>query len=473
MQFLVNVGLSYLTLSRKGPSLSGGEAQRIRLASQIGSELTGVLYILDEPSIGLHQRDNQKLLSTLQHLRDIGNSLIVVEHDQETIEAADWIVDFGPGAGVEGGEVVVEGPLQKILSHPDSLTAQYLTGKRSISQQPSPRPIAGKPELQILGATENNLKNLDVRIPLSSFVAITGVSGAGKSTLINQILYPALAKYLHAADVTVGKHQKILGLEHIDKVINIDQKPIGRTPRSNPATYTKAFDLIRDFFALLPESQLRGYSKGRFSFNVKGGRCEACQGDGVLKVEMHFLADVFVPCEACKGSRFNAATCEVLYKGKSIADVLALSVQEARALFHNHPKITVILDTLLEVGLGYIKLGQSAITLSGGEAQRIKLARELAKRETGRTLYILDEPTTGLHFHDIAQLLVVLQKLVSAGNSVLVIEHNLDVIKCADWIIDIGPEGGQEGGHLIATGDPGHIAKVKESYTGQFLAKVL
>ncbi len=471
LSFLVNVGLSYLTLDRKGPTLSGGEAQRIRLASQIGSELTGVLYILDEPSIGLHQRDNEKLLQTLKHLRDLGNSLIVVEHDQETIEAADWIVDFGPGAGVEGGEVVVAGSYQDVCQEPRSLTGQYLSGKKKIPMPAARRPLDPKAEIVIEGASANNLRNVDAHIPLRVLTAVTGVSGAGKSTLINHILYPAIARKLHDADVEVGRHKRIRGLEHIDKIINIDQKPIGRTPRSNPATYTKVFDLIRDFYALLPESQLRGYTKGRFSFNVKGGRCEPCQGDGFIKVEMHFLADVFVPCEACKGLRFNETTCEILYKGLSIADVLGLSVREARAIFANHPKVVTILDTLMDVGLSYIKLGQAATTLSGGEAQRIKLARELAKRETGRTLYILDEPTTGLHFHDIAQLLEVLQRLVDAGNTVLVIEHNLDVIKSADWVIDVGPEGGKEGGLIVATGRPEDVARVKASHTGRFLAE--
>ena len=473
LTFLLNVGLGYLTLDRKGPTLSGGEAQRIRLASQIGSELTGVLYILDEPSIGLHQRDNQKLLKTLQHLRDIGNSLIVVEHDEETIEAADWIVDFGPGAGVEGGSLVASGPLPAILNAEASLTGQYLSGKRSIPIPATRRTWEPQKTLQIKGAKANNLKDIDVTLPLGVLTAITGVSGAGKSSLINHILYPALARKLHDADVEVGEHKAILGLDHIDKVINIDQKPIGRTPRSNPATYTKLFDLIRDFFALLPESQMRGYSKGRFSFNVKGGRCEACQGDGSIRVEMHFLADVYVPCETCKGSRFNESTCQVLYKGHSIADVLKLSVREARELFAHHPRIVTILNTLMDVGLSYIHLGQSASTLSGGEAQRIKLARELAKRETGRTLYILDEPTTGLHFHDIAQLLVVLQRLVSSGNSVLVIEHNLDVIKSADWVIDMGPEGGHAGGYVLAVGTPEEVAKRKDSPTGVHLKKVL
>ncbi|RZA25627.1 MAG: excinuclease ABC subunit UvrA [Proteobacteria bacterium] len=473
LNFLVNVGLNYLTLDRRGPTLSGGEAQRIRLASQIGSELTGVLYILDEPSIGLHQRDNQKLLSTLEHLRNLGNSLIVVEHDQETIEAADWVVDFGPGAGIQGGEIVASGTYADLLANKNSLTGQYLSGRKQIMMPATRRKIDPKLMITIEGATANNLRDVTVNFPLKVFTAVTGVSGAGKSTLINQILYPAIAKKLHDADVEIGAHKKITGLNHIDKIINIDQKPIGRTPRSNPATYTKVFDLIRDFYALLPESQSRGYTKGRFSFNVKGGRCEPCQGDGFIKVEMHFLADVFVPCEACHGSRFNAITCEILYKGKSIADVLNLSIQEAREVFTNHTKIVTILDTLIEVGLSYIKLGQAATTLSGGEAQRIKLARELAKRDTGKTLYILDEPTTGLHFHDIAQLLGVLQKLVDAGNSVLVIEHNLDVIKCADWVIDIGPEGGKAGGQLVAEGTPEQVAKNAASVTGLFLKDAL
>ena len=474
LDFLVNVGLSYLSLNRHGPTLSGGEAQRIRLASQIGCELTGVLYILDEPSIGLHQRDNRKLLETLCRLRDLGNSLIVVEHDQETIEAADYLIDFGPGAGVEGGKVCAHGSLAQVKKSRQSLTGKYLSGKLAI-EVPQERRVVNKetPKIKIIGASENNLQNLDVEFPLGVLTAITGVSGAGKSTLINQILYPAIAKKLHNSEAIVGKHKTIEGVSQVDKVINIDQKPIGRTPRSNPATYTKVFDLIRDFYAMLPESKLRGYKKGRFSFNVKGGRCENCQGDGSIKVEMHFLADVFVPCEVCHGKRFNEATCEILYKGKSIADVLDLSVAEAREHFANHKKICEVLDTLMEVGLTYIKLGQSATTLSGGEAQRVKLARELSKRDTGRTLYILDEPTTGLHFHDIAQLLKVLQKLADNGNSILVIEHNLDVIKCADWVIDIGPEGGQKGGKLIGQGSPEKLAKLKKSATGQFLKECL
>ncbi len=473
--FLVNVGLSYLSLDRKGPTLSGGESQRIRLASQIGSELTGVLYILDEPSIGLHQKDNLKLLNSLFHLRNIGNSLIVVEHDQETIESADWILDIGPGAGRLGGEIVAEGTPEEIRENKNSLTGQFLSGKESIGMPKKRRSAksVGNHWITIKRASANNLRNVDVKIPLGMFVAVTGVSGAGKSTLINQILYPALSKKLHNSDLEVGKHEKIIGLSHLDKVINIDQKAIGRTPRSNPATYTKVFDLIRDLFSVLPEAKTRGYKKGRFSFNVKGGRCEQCKGDGYIKVEMHFLADVFVPCETCRGKRFNDSTLEIKYKGHSIDDILNLSVRDALEVFSNQPKIKTILKTLNDVGLTYIKLGQPATTLSGGEAQRIKLARELAKRDTGRTLYILDEPTTGLHFADVRALLRVLQKLVDAGNSVLVIEHNLDVIKCADWIIDMGPEGGKEGGMVIAEGKPEAIIKAESSYTGQFLQKSL
>ncbi len=473
--FLINVGLNYLTLSRKGPTLSGGEAQRIRLASQVGSELTGVLYILDEPSIGLHQRDNIKLLETLCHLRDIGNSLIVIEHDRETMVSADWIVDMGPGAGLLGGQVVSQGTYGQICRDKRSPTGRYLSGKAAIEipkKRCTPR-RAGNRWVTVKKAAENNLARINVRIPLGLLVAVTGVSGAGKSTLINQILYPVLARRLHNTPIEVGRHAGITGLSHLDKVINIDQKAIGRTPRSNPATYTKVFDHIRNLFALLPESNMRGYTKGRFSFNVKGGRCEACRGDGYIKVEMHFLADVFVPCEACKGKRFNAATLEVTFKGHSIAEVLDLSVRQARALFANQRRIRTILDTLMDVGLGYIKLGQSATTLSGGEAQRIKLARELSKADTGSTLYILDEPTTGLHFQDIEMLLAVLQRLKKAGNSVIVIEHNLDVIKTADWIIDMGPEGGHGGGRIVAQGPPEKIAKNQASHTGRYLADIL
>ncbi|MDL2321441.1 excinuclease ABC subunit UvrA [Desulfosarcina sp. OttesenSCG-928-B08] len=471
LNFLINVGLSYLTLSRKGPSLSGGESQRIRLASQVGSELTGVLYILDEPSIGLHQRDNIKLLNTLCHLRDIGNTLIVVEHDPETMMASDWIVDFGPGAGHLGGEVVAQGTPKQIMGQKNSLTGQYLGGKKKIAV-PSQRRSSDR-RLSLVEATENNLDRLTVAFPLGVLVAVTGVSGAGKSTLINQILYPALANRLNGAAMEVGRHKAINGISALDKVINIDQKAIGRTPRSNPATYTKVFDLIRDLFAQLPESALRGYEKGRYSFNVKGGRCEDCCGDGFIKVEMHFLADVYVPCETCHGRRFNDATLEIKYKNHSIADVLDLSVMQARDLFENLPAIRRILDTLMDVGLSYIKLGQSATTLSGGEAQRIKLARELAKRATGRTFYILDEPTTGLHFEDVSMLLSVLHRLVDSGNTVVVIEHNLDVVKTADWIIDLGPEGGSAGGRVVAEGTPEAVAKVEGSYTGQFLKDVV
>jgi excinuclease ABC subunit A len=473
--FLVNVGLDYLSLDRSGPTLSGGESQRIRLASQVGSELTGVLYILDEPSIGLHQRDNIKLLQTLHHLRDIGNTLIVVEHDQETMEESDWIVDIGPGAGHLGGQIVAQGTPDQIKKNPASITGKFLTGQERIEiplkrKSPDNR---GNKWVTIVNARENNLKNITARIPLGLLVAVTGVSGAGKSTLINQILYPALAVSLNGSQMTVGRHGKIKGLAHLNKVINIDQKPIGRTPRSNPATYTKVFDPIRDFFAMLPESKARGYKKGRYSFNVKGGRCEACKGDGHIKVEMHFLADVFVPCEVCHGKRFNRATLEITYKDHSISDILDLSVMQARELFASHPKISHILNTLMDVGLSYIKLGQAATTLSGGEAQRIKLARELAKRDTGDTLYILDEPTTGLHFQDVRLLLKVLSRLTKAGNTVIIIEHNMDVIKTADWIIDLGPEGGSSGGEIIAQGPPEAIAKSSQSYTGHYLKKIL
>lgn len=475
IEFLVNVGLDYLSLDRKGPTLSGGEAQRIRLASQIGSELTGVLYILDEPSIGLHQRDNRKLLDTLFHLRDIGNTLIVVEHDEETIASADWVLDIGPGAGHLGGQIVSAGTPAHIMKDPHSLTGKYLSGKESIAIPPSRRPSSKDQSewISVLGANENNLRNLDVHFPVGLLTSITGVSGAGKSTLINQILFPALTKKLHDTDIEVGTHKEIKGLDQLNKVINIDQKPIGRTPRSNPATYTKLFDHVRDFFALLPESRTRGYEKGRFSFNVKGGRCENCQGDGYLTVEMHFLADVLVPCETCKGRRFNDSTLQIKYKDFSIADILDMSVAQAQELFVNHPKIKKIMDTLMDVGLSYVKLGQPATTLSGGEAQRIKLARELARNDTGSTLYILDEPTTGLHFEDIRKLLSVLNRLVDAGNTVIVIEHNLDVIKTSDWVIDLGPEGGMRGGKIIAEGTPEQVAKIKSSYTGQFLAGIL
>jgi excinuclease ABC subunit A len=470
--FLVNVGLGYLTLDRAAATLSGGESQRIRLASQIGSELTGVIYILDEPSIGLHQRDNGKLLTTLKALRDVGNSVIVVEHDEETMLEADHLIDFGPGAGELGGEVVAEGTPQAVMKNPKSLTGAYLSGKRKIPLPRERRPGNGK-ALEIRGASEHNLKNLDVRFPLGTFLAVSGVSGAGKSTLINGILYPALSRALHDARSPVGAHGSIVGIDHVDKVIGIDQRPIGRTPRSNPATYTKVFDSIRELYASTSEARAFGYDAGRFSFNVKGGRCEACSGDGVRQVEMHFLPDVYVVCEECQGRRFNEATLRVLYKGKSIADTLDMSVREGLEQFSVHTNISRGLQTLADVGLGYVKIGQPSPTLSGGEAQRIKLARELSRVGTGRTLYILDEPTTGLHFADVEKLLEVLSRLVDAGNTVLVIEHNLDVIAHADWVIDLGPEGGGAGGQLIAEGTPEAVARVKKSHTGQYLARVL
>jgi excinuclease ABC subunit A len=471
LRFLRDVGLGYLTLDRPAPSLSGGEGQRIRLASQIGSELTGVIYVLDEPSIGLHQRDNRKLLAALKHLRDIGNTVVVVEHDREAMEEADWIVDFGPGAGRHGGQIVAAGTPAQVRASKESLTGRYLTGELEIPLPASRRPASGR-QITVVGARENNLKDVTVSFPLGLFVTVTGVSGAGKSTLVNQILYPAAARALYKSDVPVGAHDKLLGLDQIDKVIDIDQSPIGRTPRSNPATYTKLFDCIRDFFALLPEARMHGYTPGRFSFNVKGGRCEACEGDGVKRVEMHFLPDVYVPCEVCRGKRFNEATLQVKYNGLSIADVLDLTVDEALQLFKNHPQIRRALETLADVGLGYIALGQSSPTLSGGEAQRVKLSRELSKRSTGRTLYILDEPTTGLHFDDIRKLLGVLDRLVEGGNTV-VVEHNLDVIKTADHVIDIGPEGGDAGGGIVATGTPEEVAAVTGSYTGRFLADLV
>jgi excinuclease ABC subunit A len=470
--FLVDVGLNYLTLGRAAGTLSGGEAQRIRLATQIGSSLVGVLYILDEPSIGLHQRDNERLITTLKHLRDIGNTLIVVEHDEETMLEADHIIDIGPGAGAYGGEVVAQGSLEDIKACPTSITGQYLSGKKKI-KVPEERRLGNGHFIEILGAKENNLKDVSVKIPLGVFNCITGVSGSGKSTLINEILYKTLASELNRAKVKPGKHDKILGLEYLEKVIDIDQSPIGRTPRSNPATYTGVFDDIRTTFSTTSESKTRGYKPGRFSFNVKGGRCAACSGDGIIKIEMHFLPDVYVPCEVCKGKRYNRETLEVLYKGKSIADVLDMTVDEAVDFFENIPKIHRKLSTLQEVGLGYVKLGQSATTLSGGEAQRVKLATELAKRSTGTTFYILDEPTTGLHTADIHKLLYVLQRLADAGNTILVIEHNLDVIKTADYIIDLGPEGGSGGGTILATGTPEEVANVPESHTGRFLKHVL
>ncbi len=470
--FLRNVGLSYLALDRTASTLSGGESQRIRLASQIGSELTGVIYILDEPSIGLHQRDNGKLLSTLKRLRDIGNSVIVVEHDEETMREADWLVDFGPGAGELGGRVVSQGTVREVTRDPNSLTGAYLSGREAIPV-PEARRKPGAAKLVIEGAAENNLKDLDVELPLGLFVAVTGVSGAGKSTLVNDILYPALARRLYDSREPPGKHRAIRGLEHLDKVIDIDQRPIGRTPRSNPATYTKLFDHIRELFANTPEARAFGYTASRFSFNVKGGRCEECQGGGVKMVEMHFLPDVYVTCEACGGKRFNDATLRVRFKGKTIAEVLDMSVREALEHFALHKEIHRVLTTLSDVGLSYIKLGQSSTTLSGGEAQRIKLSRELARVATGRTVYLLDEPTTGLHFDDIKKLLTVLNRLVDAGNTVIVIEHNLDVIKSADWIVDLGPEGGNGGGRIVACGTPEQVAQVEESATGGYLARAL
>lgn len=470
--FLKNVGLGYLTLSRKAGTLSGGEAQRIRLATQIGSALTGVLYVLDEPSIGLHQRDNDKLIGTLRTLTDIGNTLIVVEHDEDTMRAADYIVDIGPAAGIHGGEIVAKGNVDEIMANPDSITGKYLSGEITI---PMPDTIReGNGELvEIKGARENNLKNINVKFPLGKFTCVTGVSGSGKSTLVNEILYKGLAHKINKSRVRPGEHKDITGIENIDKIINIDQSPIGRTPRSNPATYTGVFDMIRDLFASTNEAKARGYKKGRFSFNVKGGRCEACKGDGILKIEMFFLPDVYVPCEVCKGERYNRETLQVKYKDKSISDVLDMNVEEALEFFENIPSVKRKLETLMDVGLSYIKLGQPSTQLSGGEAQRIKLATELSKRPTGKTMYILDEPTTGLHSEDVRKLIEVLQRLADTGNTIVVIEHNLDVIKTADHIIDLGPEGGSQGGTIVATGTPQEIAKVKESYTGQYLSKMI
>lgn len=470
--FLVNVGLDYLTMSRAAGTLSGGEAQRIRLATQIGSSLMGVLYILDEPSIGLHQRDNDRLISTLAHMRDIGNTLIVVEHDEDTMMAADYIIDIGPGAGIHGGEVISQGTPEEVMNDPKSLTGQYLSGKKFIAVPAERRKPNGR-WLEVKGAKENNLKNINVKFPIGVFTAVTGVSGSGKSTLVNEILYKTLARDLNRARVRPGEYREIKGLEHVDKVVDIDQSPIGRTPRSNPATYTGVFDDIRDLYAQTNEAKIRGYKKGRFSFNIKGGRCEACRGDGIIKIEMHFLPDVYVPCEICKGKRYNRETLEVKYKNKSIADVLEMTVEDATEFFQNIPKIHRKLQTLMDVGLGYINLGQPATTLSGGEAQRVKLASELYRRSTGRTIYILDEPTTGLHVDDIDRLLKVLHRLVDSGETVLVIEHNLDVIKTADYLIDLGPEGGDGGGTVIATGAPEDIVKVEESYTGRYLGPVL
>lgn len=474
LKFLVNVGLNYLNLARSAETLSGGEAQRIRLASQIGSGLVGVMYILDEPSIGLHQRDNQRLLDTLTHLRNLGNTVIVVEHDEEAMRAADYIVDIGPGAGVHGGRIIAQGPPTAIIDNKASLTGQYLSGKQFIAVPQKRVQNTCRKMIRLKGARSNNLKNIDVDIPLGLMTCVTGVSGSGKSTLINDTLYPAVAQHLNGSTQRrIGSYQSIAGLEHLDKVVDIDQSPIGRTPRSNPATYTGLFTPIRELFAGTQEARARGYQPGRFSFNVKGGRCEACEGDGVIKVEMHFLSDIYVICDVCQGKRYNRETLEIHYKGKNIHDILHMTVEEAREFFDPVPVIAKKLQTLIDVGLSYITLGQSATTLSGGEAQRIKLSRELSKRDTGRTLYILDEPTTGLHFHDVLQLLKVLQKLRDDGNTVIIIEHNLDVIKVADWVIDLGPEGGDEGGTVLAVGTPETIAKNKKSYTGHFLKNVL
>ena len=472
LQFLIDVGLDYLTLSRSAATLSGGESQRIRLATQIGSGLTGVMYILDEPSIGLHQRDNDKLIATLKKLRDLGNSVIVVEHDTDTMYAADQVIDIGPYAGVHGGNVMAQGTAEEIAKVPDSITGQYLSGRKQITVPKKRRKSNGK-SIEIVGATEHNLKNVSVKFPLGQFVCITGVSGSGKSTLVNEVLYKNINKQLNKSNEKAGKCKSIKGLHNIDKIINIDQSPIGRTPRSNPATYTGVFDIIREIFATTNEAKMRGYDKGRFSFNVQGGRCEACSGDGIIKIEMNFLSDVYVPCEVCKGKRYNKETLEVKYKGKNIADVLDMTVEEALTFFENIPRIKQKIQTLYDVGLGYIKLGQPSTTLSGGEAQRIKLATELSKRSTGKTLYILDEPTTGLHIDDVHRLVDILQRLVDGGNSVLVIEHNLDLIKTCDYIIDLGPEGGDKGGEIIAVGTPEKICQNERSYTGQFLKKYL
>ena len=471
--FLIDVGLEYLTLSRTAGTLSGGESQRIRLATQIGSGLVGVVYILDEPSIGLHQRDNDKLLATLKHLRDIGNSLIVVEHDEDTMRAADFVVDIGPGAGRGGGEIVAAGSVEEIMAVERSVTGAYLSGRKKIEVPKERRPFVQDHKLVIRGAAENNLKNINVEIPLGVFTCVTGVSGSGKSSLINEILYKRLAKELNRAKTRAGRHEEMLGLEKLDKVINIDQSPIGRTPRSNPATYTGLFDMIRDVFAQTTEAKVRGYQKGRFSFNVKGGRCEACSGDGIVKIEMHFLPDIYVPCEVCHGKRYNRETLEVKYKGKTISDVLDMTVEEALQFFENIPRIKNKLQTLYDVGLSYVQLGQSSTTLSGGEAQRVKLATELSRKSTGKTVYILDEPTTGLHTADVHKLVQILQRLTEGGNTVIVIEHNLDVIKTADYIIDLGPEGGDGGGTIVAVGTPEEICRVPASYTGKYLKPLL
>ncbi|HFE37108.1 MAG TPA: excinuclease ABC subunit A [Gammaproteobacteria bacterium] len=473
LNFLVNVGLNYLSLDRKADTLSGGEAQRIRLASQIGAGLVGVMYVLDEPSIGLHQRDNQRLLDTLQYLKKLGNTVIVVEHDEDAIRTADHVVDIGPGAGIHGGKIVSQGNAKHIINDPKSLTGQYLAGKKRIEIPSNRYQPDNQRQIIISGASGNNLKNIECKIPLGLFTCITGVSGSGKSTLINDTLYTYAANKINKANHPVAAHKKITGLDQIDKVIDIDQSPIGRTPRSNPATYTGLFTPIRELFAATPEARARGYGPGRFSFNVKGGRCEACQGDGMIKVEMHFLPDVYVECDICKGKRYNRETLDIRYKGKNIYELLEMTIEDAFVFFEPIPVIKRKLQTLIDVGLSYIRLGQSAITLSGGEAQRVKLSKELSKRDTGKTLYILDEPTTGLHFHDVKQLLQVLHRLREHGNTLVVIEHNLDVIKTADWIIDIGPEGGNNGGEIIASGCPEAIIKVKKSHTGQFLKSVL
>jgi excinuclease ABC subunit A len=471
--FLLDVGLDYLSLARPAGSLSGGEAQRIRLATQIGSGLVGVLYVLDEPSIGLHQRDNKRLIETLTRLRNLGNTLIVVEHDEETIRTADWIVDIGPGAGEHGGKVVVSGSYEDLIASKESITGAYLSGRKSIAIPKNRRPVDPKRKLVVKGAKENNLKEIDVEVPLGVFVSVTGVSGSGKSTLVNDILYTVLANKLNGARLVPGRHRTVTGIELLDKVVHVDQSPIGRTPRSNPATYTGVFDKIRALFAETSEAKIRGYQQGRFSFNVKGGRCENCSGDGTITIEMNFLPDVYVPCEVCHGARYNRETLEVHYKNKTIAEVLNMPIEEAGGFFESVPAIARYLKTLNDVGLGYVRLGQSAPTLSGGEAQRVKLATELQRRSTGRTIYVLDEPTTGLHFEDVNKLLTVLNRLVDTGNTVVVIEHNLDVIKCSDWVIDMGPEGGFRGGLVVAEGTPEDVAKVKESYTGQFLGDVL
>lgn len=473
MGFLLDVGLDYLTMDRASGTLAGGEAQRIRLATQIGSGLVGVLYVLDEPSIGLHQRDNQRLLETLIRLRDMGNTLIVVEHDEDTIAAADWVVDIGPGAGEHGGQVVVSGTVAELLASEDSMTGAYLSGRRTIAIPAKRRKRDRKRQITVKGAREHNLKGVDVEFPLGVFTAVTGVSGSGKSTLVNDILYNALAKELNGARTVPGRHSRVNGMDLVDKVVHVDQSPIGRTPRSNPATYTGVFDKVRDLFAQTTEAKVRGYQKGRFSFNVKGGRCEACSGDGTIKIEMNFLPDVYVPCEVCHGARYNRETLEVHYKGKTISEVLDMPIEEALGFFDAIPSIKRYLQTLNDVGLGYVRLGQPATTLSGGEAQRVKLASELQRRSTGRTIYVLDEPTTGLHFEDIRRLLGVLGKLVDGGNTVIVIEHNLDVIKTADWVIDMGPEGGSRGGSVLATGTPEEVALVDDSHTGRFLRKIL